>query len=209
MNKEVFWAENLKGLITDKNYFIIIPVPDMSFEEKLNAATRFAIYFTLVMFLVKKDTQVLVFFVIFMIGTLFLYNYQNGNQKDERFVLNTIGVQKGRDEQHCMKPTKDNPFMNVSFNDYKTFPNRPQACDVTNPKIKHQVNKFFKSGLHHEHDDIFQRKTSDRQFYTNPITTIPNDQDGFAKWLYHVPGKTCKEGNGQQCTVVNQQPVHF
>lgn len=208
MKQETFWAENLQGFITDKNYFVIIPTPDMTFEEKLNAATRFAIYFTLVMLLVKKDTQVLVFFVIFMIGTFFLHKYKTENQEDERFVLNNIGVHKKRDDTYCVKPTKDNPFMNVSFNDYKNFPNRPQACDVTNPKIKHQVDKLFKTGLHHEHDDIFQRNTSDRQFYTNPITTIPNDQEGFAKWLYYIPGKTCKEGNGQQCTTM-QQSLHF
>jgi len=34
---------------------------------------------------------------------------------------------------------------------------------------------------------------SKRQFYRTPSTTIPNDQTGFAKWLYQVPGKTCKE----------------
>ena len=40
---------------------------------------------------------------------------------------------------------------------------------------------------------------SSRQFYTNPSTTIPNDQEAFAKWLYYNPEKTCKEGNGLEC----------
>ena len=32
----------------------------------------------------------------------------------------------------------------------------------------------------------------ERQFYTTPINTIPNDQTEFAKWLYDS-GPTCKE----------------
>ena len=32
-----------------------------------------------------------------------------------------------------------------------------------------------------------------RQFYRMPSNKIPNDQTGFAKWLYQLPNKTCKE----------------
>ena len=32
-----------------------------------------------------------------------------------------------------------------------------------------------------------------------PNTTIPNDQIEFAKRLYGIEGKTCKEGNGKKC----------
>ena len=35
-----------------------------------------------------------------------------------------------------------------------------------------------------------------RQFYTMPSTTIPNDQTGFAKFLYQLP-TTCKEDSAQ------------
>ena len=35
-----------------------------------------------------------------------------------------------------------------------------------------------------------------------PVTTIPNKQVEFAKWLYMGP-RTCKEGNGDRC-VANQ-----
>ena len=32
-------------------------------------------------------------------------------------------------------------------------------------------------------NDIYNRISSERQFYTTPNTTVPNDQTGFAKWL--------------------------
>ena len=42
----------------------------------------------------------------------------------------------------------------------------------------------------------FGRNISSRQFYTNPSTTIPNDQESFAKWCYgDMP--SCKDG--QNC----------
>ena len=41
----------------------------------------------------------------------------------------------------------------------------------------------------------------------NPNTTIPNDQESFAKWCYEVP-KTCKEGNGNQCVANNSDRLN-
>ena len=45
---------------------------------------------------------------------------------------------------------------------------------------------------------MFLRNNSQRQFVTNPSTTIPNDQSKFASRLYGTP-KTCKEGNYTNC----------
>ena len=50
--------------------------------------------------------------------------------------------------------------------------------------------------------DIFDHSNSNRQFYTVPGNTFPNNRDTFMKWCYSRP-KTCKEGNGAQC-VANQ-----
>ena len=59
-------------------------------------------------------------------------------------------------------------------------------------------------------NDLFGKNNSQRQFYTVPGNSIPNDQDTFAKWLYATP-KTCKEGNGLQCAAnmygVNKGPM--
>ena len=43
-------------------------------------------------------------------------------------------------------------------------------------------------------DDLFGRYNSQRQFYTMPSTTVPNDQKSFAEWLYKTP-ETCKENS--------------
>ena len=45
---------------------------------------------------------------------------------------------------------------------------------------------------------VFGKNNSQREFYTAPVTTIPNNQGDFADWCYKT-GKTCKENNGKQC----------
>lgn len=57
----------------------------------------------------------------------------------------------------------------------------------------------FDNKLYKNVDDAFNRNSSSRQFYTTANTTIPNDQTGFAHWLYYVNDKTCKEKNGLKC----------
>ena len=56
--------------------------------------------------------------------------------------------------------------------------------------------------LYKDVSDIFSKNNSQRQFYTTPVTTIPNDQGSFADWLYKTP-PTCKENNGNQCVANN------
>ena len=87
----------------------------------------------------------------------------------------------------CTPPKPDNPFMNVMLGDYTIDPDRGAACDIQEPMVAKQTERLFEqagSGLIRNSDDIFHRSATSRQFVTNPSTTIPNDQSGFANWLY-------------------------
>ena len=89
--------------------------------------------------------------------------------------------------------------MNVLINEYTENPNRPEACkSFNNEMIREDINHSFNYNLYKDVSDVFDRNNSQRQFVTNPATTIPNDQGKFANWLYGVP-KTCKEGNYSNC----------
>jgi len=103
-----------------------------------------------------------------------------------------------KDGTKCVAPSKKNPFMNVLMSDYTDAPDRSKACDITDKHVSTMSKDHFDSDLYRDVDDIFHKKASDRQFYTTPVTTIPNDSVGFAKWCYNR-GQTCKEGNGTQC----------
>ena len=90
----------------------------------------------------------------------------------------------------CTLPTKDNPLMNINVGD---DPNRPPPCEHTD-NIKENINDKFNYNLYRDVDDLFERHNSQRQFYTMPSRTLPNNQTEFAEWLYKSP-PTCKENS--------------
>lgn len=92
-------------------------------------------------------------------------------------------------ERECVEPTKDNPFMNFLLSDYMDDPKRPKACAVDDNS--EQITNNFNYNLYRDVDDLFDKKNSQRQFYTMPVTTNPSKQKEFAEWLYKVP-ETCK-----------------
>ena len=202
---EIFWADEPMKLLTENSYLVIIPTNEMNFATQLNSATRFALYFSILMSILKRDIQPMFLLFLFMTITLLMFRQHSASNKSEQFLQNQLNIEKDMlRKQYVYKPNKNNPFMNVSLEDLKTFPNRPRAANILKPHVKKRVNKLFEDGQYHDERDIFDRNTSARQFYTNPITTIPNDQHSFAHWLYGIPGKTCKEGNGERCMVTQR-----
>jgi hypothetical protein len=160
---------------------------------------RFSIYFALIVLIIKKDANIL-FVPIFMgVFTYYVYMVDTQNKENEKMILEKMSLFKDeRAGKTCVKPTPNNPFMNVLMTDYVKNPTRPSACAIDNNKTKREVKKHFEKNLFRNVDDVFHKNASDRQFYTTPITTIPNDQTAFAKWLYGQE-TTCKEGNGDKC----------
>ena len=100
---------------------------------------------------------------------------------------------KKRDPHDCQAPSQHNPFMNVLISDYKYRPQRPPACSRKNDaNIKKNIDHDFRKNLYQNLDDAWGRNNSQRQYFTMPSTTIPNDQRAFAEWLYKT-GPTKKE----------------
>lgn len=104
---------------------------------------------------------------------------------------------------NCTTPTLDNPFMNVTMKDYMNFDkdgsivDRPPACDSSDPTVKNEIETNFNNNLFKDVNDVFGKSNSQRQFFTMPYTTIPNNRESFQKWLYLSPA-TCKE-NQDNC----------
>lgn len=92
-------------------------------------------------------------------------------------------------------PNAKNPFMNVLIDEIKYNPKRAQAASVLDPSVSVTLDDFFRTQFVDDPTDVFGKTQSQREFYTMPSTTIPNDQDSYQNWLYRIPGKTCKEGN--------------
>jgi hypothetical protein len=89
--------------------------------------------------------------------------------------------------------------MNVLLDEYNYNPQRPSAADVTNPAVKQTLDDYFRVQWFSDPTDVFGKSQSQRQFVTQPSTSIPNDRDSYQNWLYKIPGKTCKEGGRDAC----------
>jgi hypothetical protein len=96
-------------------------------------------------------------------------------------------------------PTSRNLFMNVLVDEIKYNPDKKEAAQVDGSLVKQTLDDYFRIQWFSDPTDVFGKNQSQRQFVTQPSTTVPNDQGSFADWLYKIPGKTCKEGGREAC----------
>jgi len=186
----MFWTQNISELVKP----VLIPTDYMSIDEKLNTLTRLIIFVCLILSLIARDARILLLMIILVLLIVAVHTYQNNFsiQTDNFLNMNELDIV---DNMLCTKPTKNNPYMNpnlLHIND--DIP----ACPLSNQSVDEKADELFDLGMYRNADDIYDRTTSKRQFYTVPATTIPNDQTTFAHWLYNR-GPTCKENNGIRC----------
>ena len=81
---------------------------------------------------------------------------------------------------------------------------QPACAPIDDEVVQKNIDEFFNENLFKDVSDIYNKRASQRQFFTMPYTTFPNDSGNFAKWLYGRP-PTCKEGNGAQCVADNYE----
>ena len=87
--------------------------------------------------------------------------------------------------------------MNILLPEIQNNPTRPRAAPAYNSAVVKEINNSTKNYIKQNFDDTsineklfndlgdnINFKTSMRQFYTMPNTTIPNNQDEFAKFCY-------------------------
>jgi hypothetical protein len=184
--KDPFWLQDYNILFNKHKLIEFVPKGDMSTDERLNAVTRFLIYTGVLLSIIYKSVSYL---YIPIIGMAIIYMVHRHNP-------DIFGGDAS--EQPLQQPTQNNPFMNVLLTDYVENPSRAPAADIEDPDVKSKINEAFSTNLYRDVDDIWDRNNSQRQFYTNPATTIPNDRDSFMKWCYNTPN-TCKDGNLPRC----------
>lgn len=176
----------------------------MSGDEQWNALTRFCIYGSVIIIGVELEKTIAVFLLLIVlliylnsptVSLLELIEYYSPhplnnttyNDKDNAVKSPSPSkkINKEFSETPCQAPSRKNPFMNITVDQYAPDKsNRPPACSLRDDHISKKANDHFRYGLFQDVDDLFGRKMSERNFYTTPISTIPNDQSKYAKWLY-------------------------
>ena len=198
---EKLWYNDLKGFITQDNFYKFFPTAEMTYHEQINSIIRFTLYLVIILILFKNNYKVLYILVIVLLLTygMSLVERVETEEKKETFHKKNIAVSKAT-KKECIKPSTENPFMNVLLTDYKedSIRNNREACDVENKQVKQLMGEKYDEKLFRSVGDIYMNNTGDRQFYTMPNTDIVNDQTGFARWLYDN-GPSCKQGAIEKC----------
>ena len=189
----MFWLDNVNELIKP----ILTPDINMTVEEKINAIIRAVLFIGIIATLVFHDTRYVLFVIIIMILSIFLFNYEyQKNRKIEKYLdYNDLDIINNK---KCVKPTISNPFMNPNILTIKDGNKDYHACSIENKNINDSMNKFFYENVFRETDDLYDKSSLDRQFYTVPSTTFPNNREKLGEWLYDR-GPSCKENNGAHC----------
>lgn len=205
------WIKDLKIILDKPTEFF--PTKTQSTEEKLNSIVRFSLYASIALAIYYSNVKYLSIFFFSLFLTYIIYSNYPHVEGLEAVPIPTLNSLIGTTSvaSNCTRPTKDNPFMNATMKDFMNFDkagnivDRPPACDPTDPKIKTQVNAAFNNDLYKDVSDVFGKMNSQRNYFTMPWTTIPNDQDKFANWLYKNPD-TCKE-NQDACIGQNYEDL--
>lgn len=205
--KDTFWAHDATVLFRKDRLDEFFPARDMTLVEQLNAVVRFMLYLGVLLALYYRSTKPLFLFFGALLFTYVIY-FLSDDRRLEKTEGFTSFIQGGV-EKSIVEPTLDNPYMNVLLTDYMDNPNREALSKVNgyaNKRLQKDIDDKFNFNLYRDVEDIFDRMSSQRQFYTMPVTTIPSEQGKFADWLYKSP-PTCKEGNGGQCIANIHNPL--
>ena len=182
-----FWIKDPTILFNKKYIDQIWPYSYLTYNEKLNAFTRFIIILTLLGYLLINKLIIIVLGLIVIGSVVLLYMKNN---KEGLFMP----YYKVNDQQII---EENNPFGNVLMSDYKYNPNKKENNAEYSPDLEQKINTKIKDFIVQENNDNndiynlfnnvgdhFTFEQNLRQFNTNPSTTIPNKQDDFLKFCY-------------------------
>jgi hypothetical protein len=207
-----FWTAEPRILLDQWSEFFPFTEHDKRCTASaLNSFTRFGVYFSVLLALVRLQPSWLLVGVAFagFAAAAWVYMDQHGAVR-EGFVDTDAPVVDPRSVDGAYEPdvigregrtmpTAANPFMNVLISEISDNPYRNPAASVMGTKVKAELDDYFETMFASDPGDVFQRTQGQRQWVTMPSTTIPNDQGALADWLYRTPGQSCKEGNTAVC----------
>lgn len=183
------WFNNPAELFRADKITSFWPTNTQTPDERINASTRFILYLSCILYLIKRDIRIMVL-ALLMIAVLY-FCYKNGFIKSGIPVFDTNTT--------CQSPTEENPMANVMMDDYAVQPDRASACWY--PSVETDVKKwvdntfYFDAGRSRSPWPQNQRNAAARQFFSNPVTQIPGDQTAFAEWCYGKKFRPmCRDG---------------
>ena len=215
-----FWSENPNIIFNPEYMFEFFPTNNMSYSQKMNAATRTLLILTAVGFIITQSIRLLIVSAI-TIFTIYIVYSETQKNKQKRNIENyqsDIAVDTLKQNSINIEPntfdipSDTNPLSNVLITDYDYNPNKKPAPPSYNTNVNADILKHAKQlvcdlnptqpnisdKLFTDLGDSFAFEQSLQPFYSTANTKIPNDQAGFADFCYGSM-VSCKEGNMFAC----------
>jgi len=209
-----FWGKNPNILLSSMTE--LFPLETMTYSQKLNAVSRTVIIFALLFFIYTQNNRVLVVSFLTLGAIWMLHHFTKKEKRKEKEGLqNPVAklIKSDIESLHLFdEVSSSNPLGNVLMTDYDMASDKKPAPPSYTADSQAQIVKQTKAmvdELHPEEpqiskklyqslDDNLTLEQSLRPFYSNPSTTIPNDQSSFADFCYGSM-VSCKEGNAFAC----------
>jgi hypothetical protein len=203
-----FWF-NKPSILIDKNEITEIWLKkNGSLDKNLNAITRIVILLTFIGYFLTRDYKIIVTSIITIIVIVAVQMIK----KRETLKDNINNIAEGfktTPNNDFVKPTKNNPMMNVLLTDIKDSPNRASANPSFAPKINKDIKTKVKEiGLDSKlfsdlgENILWERESelsdSMKRFYTTANSRVVNDQNAFAKFCFNNTA-SCKDGLTVNC----------
>ena len=186
-----FWTEDPSILFRHSKLLELWPYKSMTYEQQLNATTRFVILVSLLGYMFLNNYVVLLLGAV-LVSLIFVVH----KFKKRESVVEGMEVSSCTEQE--LYPTKNNPFQNVLMTDYVDNPEKTKVVAKYDEDVEGKINDKVKEIIVNNNKDnkdignIFKNlsdtmefEQSLRQFHINPSTTIPNDQGDFLKYCYN------------------------
>jgi hypothetical protein len=222
-----FWINNPNVLFQQEYITEFYPIETMTYEQKLNAITRTIIILTIVGFAFTQSFRLLLISLITICVIYVMYYYHELEKAKTENKKKVVSIKEGFEgpgydflqrngipipNDVFQEPESHNPFSNVMMTDYDYNPNKkpapPSFNQNINQKILSQAKQMVIDSNPGQPDiadklfaDLGEQLTFEQSlqpFYSNPGSTIPNDQGAFAEFCYGGM-ISCKEGNAFAC----------
>jgi hypothetical protein len=216
-----FWGKNPNALFAPEHILEFFPVPNMLYEQKLNAVTRTVLILCIIFYAILRSWRVVIIGILTILAIWAIYYSQINGKKKVRFTDQEGFTTSAAEEfvkNHLLPTnifgdaTETNPLQNVMLTDYDSpTDKKPAPASYTQEgqeKIMEETKKMINEAhpgqpeltktLYQGLGDNLEFEQSMRPFYSTPNTMIPNDQTAFAEFCYGDM-VSCKEGNPFAC----------
>lgn len=181
MSQQV-WFKDPAVLFATDTWSQFVPMPSMTTAESLNAVVRFSVYFSVILFLSTGIPTYLISIPAVLVASVVLFTLFPNGKTLESFIGKVAPKHSSKAET---MPSAANPFMNPLLTEIQDDPHRPDAAPTSRSDVKLGIYKSFQktSDLYMDTTDLFDQAKAMVSFHTLQSATIPNDQEGFLKWL--------------------------